>query len=41
MKTYLISFQMIVDEVDSLGVSAILFSYLPWLLSWLPSLYSI
>ena len=35
MKTYLVSFQMIVDEVDSLGVSAILFSYLPWLLSWL------
>jgi len=35
MKTYLVSFQLIVDEVDSLGVSAILFSYLPWLLTWL------
>jgi membrane protein len=34
MKTYLVSFQLIVDEVDSLGVSAILFSYLPWLLTW-------
>lgn len=35
MKTYLVSFQLIVDEVDSLGVAAILFSYLPWLLTWL------
>ena len=35
MKTYLVSFQLVVDEVDSLGVSAILFSYLPWLLTWL------
>ena len=35
MKTYLVSFQLIVDEVDSLGVSAILFSYLPWLMTWL------
>ena len=35
MKTYLVSFQLIVDEVDSLGVSALLFSYLPWLMTWL------
>jgi len=35
MKTYLVSFQLIVDEVDSLGVSAVLFSYLPWLMTWL------
>jgi len=35
MKTYLVSFQLIVDEVDSLGVFAILFSYLPWLMTWL------
>lgn len=35
MKTYLVSFQLIANEVDSLGVSAILFSYLPWLLTWL------
>ncbi len=35
MKTYLVSFQLIVDEVDSLGLSALLFAYLPWLLTWL------
>ena len=33
MKTYLLSFSLIVDEVDALGISQYLFAYLPWLLS--------
>ena len=35
MSTYLMSFRLIVAEVDSLGVVVLLFSYLPWLLTWL------
>jgi len=34
MNTYLMSFKLIVNQVDSLGVAALLFSYLPWLLIW-------
>ena len=34
MNTYLMSFRLIVNEVDSLGVAALIFSYLPWLLTW-------
>lgn len=34
MSTYLMSFRLIVAEVDSLGVVVLLFSYLPWLLTW-------
>lgn len=34
MNTYLMSFRLIVDEADSLGVAALIFSYLPWLLTW-------
>lgn len=34
MRTYLLSFQLIVDEVDTLGVTQYVFAYLPWLLSW-------
>lgn len=35
MSTYLMSLRLVVAEVDSLGVVALLFSYLPWLLTWL------
>ena len=35
MKTYLLSFQLMVDEVDALGISQYLFAYLPWLLTWM------
>ncbi len=35
MKTYLLSFRLLVDEVDGLGLSVMLFAYLPWLLTWL------
>jgi membrane protein len=35
MHTYLISFQLIVDEVDALGVTALTLQYLPWLLTWM------
>ena len=35
MSTYLMSLRLVVAEVDSLGVVAVLFSYLPWLLTWL------
>ena len=35
MSTYLMSLRLVVAEVDSLGVAALLFSYLPWLLTWL------
>lgn len=34
MRTYLLSFQLIVDEVDTLGLVAWLFEYLPLLLTW-------
>lgn len=34
MRTYLLSFQLLVHEVDSLGVTAILFNYLPILFTW-------
>jgi membrane protein len=34
MHTYLLSFQIIVDEVDALGVTAMLLEYLPWLMTW-------
>ncbi len=34
MHTYLISFQLLVDEVDSLGLAALLLEYLPWFLAW-------
>lgn len=35
MKTYLLSFQLMVDEVDALGLSQYIFAYLPWLLTWI------
>ena len=35
MKTYLLSFRLIVDEVDALGITQYLFAYLPWLLNWM------
>jgi membrane protein len=35
MSTYLMSLRLVVAEVDSLGLVALLFSYLPWLLTWL------
>ena len=35
MSTYLMSLRLMVTEVDSLGLVALLFSYLPWLLTWL------
>jgi len=35
MSTYLMSLRLVVAEVDSLGVVKLLFSYLPWLLTWL------
>ena len=35
MSTYLMSLRLVVAEVDSLGVVVLLFSYLPWLLTWL------
>ncbi len=35
MKTYLLSFRLMVDEVDALGISQYLFAYLPWLLTWM------
>lgn len=35
MSTYLMSLRLMVAEVDSLGVARLLFSYLPWLLTWL------
>jgi membrane protein len=34
MRTYLLSFQLLVDEVDTLGVTALVFSYLPLLFTW-------
>lgn len=35
MKTYLLSFRLIFDEVDTLGITQYLFAYLPWLLTWM------
>lgn len=35
MSTYLMSLRLVVAEVDSLGLVALLLSYLPWLLTWL------
>ncbi|MEZ5530166.1 MAG: YihY family inner membrane protein [Porticoccaceae bacterium] len=34
MRTYLVSFQLLVDEVDVLGVTALVFEYLPVLFTW-------
>lgn len=34
MRTYLVSFQLIVDEVDTLGVTGWIFEYIPFLLTW-------
>jgi membrane protein len=34
MHTYLLSFQLIVDEVDALGITALLLEYLPWAMTW-------
>jgi membrane protein len=35
MHTYLLSFQLMVDGVDALGVMALLLEYLPWLMTWI------
>ncbi|MDG1310473.1 MAG: YihY family inner membrane protein [Porticoccaceae bacterium] len=35
MKTYLLSFRLMVDEVDALDISQYLFAYLPWWLTWI------
>lgn len=35
MHTYLMSLQLMMTEVDALGVTALLFKYLPWLLTWM------
>lgn len=35
MHTYLLSFQLMVDGVDALGMTALLLKYLPWLLTWI------
>lgn len=34
MRTYLLSFQLLVDEVDALGVTALVFEYMPLLFTW-------
>ena len=34
MHTYLLSFKLIVDEVDALGVTAVFLEYLPWFMTW-------
>ncbi|WP_461515931.1 YihY family inner membrane protein [Porticoccus sp.] len=34
MRTYLVSFQLLVDEVDVLGITALIFEYLPMLFTW-------
>ena len=34
MRTYLVSFQLLVDEVDALGVTALVFEYMPLLFTW-------
>lgn len=34
MHTYLLSFQLIFDEVNALGISALFLEYLPWLMTW-------
>jgi membrane protein len=35
MKTYLLSFRLMVDELDALGITQYLFAYLPWILTWM------
>ncbi|MFA5494399.1 MAG: YihY family inner membrane protein [Porticoccaceae bacterium] len=35
MHTYLVSLQLMMNEVDALGVTTLLFRYLPWLLTWM------
>ena len=34
MHTYLLSFQLLVDEFDKFQLSAAVFQYLPWLMTW-------
>lgn len=34
MHTYLLSFQLMIDELDRLGLSTALLAYLPWLMTW-------
>ena len=34
MHTYLLSFQLLVDELDKFHLSAIVLQYLPWLMTW-------
>ncbi len=34
MHTYLVAFQALVDELDVLGITALVLEYLPWLLTW-------
>lgn len=34
MHTYLLSFQLMVDELDALGITGAILEYLPWLMSW-------
>ena len=34
MHTYLLSFQLMVDDIDALGLMAALLQYLPWLMTW-------
>ncbi|MEH6637794.1 MAG: YihY family inner membrane protein [Porticoccaceae bacterium] len=35
MHTYLLSFQLVVAEVDTLGITGAILQYLPWLMSWM------
>lgn len=35
MHTYLLSFQLVVDEIDTLGITGAILEYLPWLMSWM------
>jgi len=35
MHTYLVSFQMMMNGVDALGLFALVLKYLPWLLTWI------
>ena len=35
MHTYLLSFQLVVDEVDALGIAGAILEYLPWLMTWM------
>ncbi|MDP1519943.1 YihY family inner membrane protein [Porticoccus litoralis] len=34
MRTYLVSFQLLVDEVDVLGITGLIFEYLPVIFTW-------